>query len=241
MNTFLSSVLAAGIAVLAAGPALATPTTLTAGSSVNLTNYPTYEVTSPDADWFGTTLWSGTASANRTRDGVLGPGPVIPGLFNVDAFVDATVTSTTNGNLVFGYDLYGTDNSGGGLNGVVNYMLTGFGSYDVTFAWTGGVPTAFYAPTIGRSVDGDTITVSFRDPRDILGAPGVIERFLFMVDAPTYALAGGGTAGIALQTFGTGQEALSGALPSAAAVPLPASVLLLLGGIAGLAALRRRT
>ncbi|MBF9035383.1 VPLPA-CTERM sorting domain-containing protein [Rhodobacterales bacterium HKCCE2091] len=115
-------------------------------------------------------------------------------------------------------------------------MLSGFAGYDVSLAWTG--PAFPYIPVVDFSADGDTLGVGFYDPTDVLF--GGIETLLLSVDAPAFRLNGTGSAGITLDTFGTGQVALSGPLPTPSAVPLPAGGLLLLGGLGGIAVLRRR-
>lgn len=235
MSLHFRSLLAAAVIALISGTVSAAPVPIIAGMTVDSLAYDGAGVSAGDPDWFGTIEASGQATANRTRDGFDG-FEVVEGLYNVDAFVDWTVTRATNGQLVFGYDFSAVDNVGAGLNGVLDFTLSGFAGYDLNLAWTG--PAFPYVPSVSRSADGDAISFDFFDPLGPIF--GGIETILIAVDAPSFRTNGGGTAGIVLDTFGIEQVALSGPLPVPAPVPLPAAAGFLLAALGGLFALRRK-
>ncbi len=193
------------------------------------------EVPDGDPDWFGTVLETGTATANETRDGFV-IDEVVEDLYDVDAIVDWTVTRATNGQLVFAHDFSGADNGFVGTNGVLGFDLNGFAGYDIGIGWN--APGAPYVPTIERSANGETVSVGFFDPRDILFG---IETLLIVVDAPDYRTTGTGTAGIEIDSFGTITSPLSGPLPIPAPIPLPAGAVLMLGALGLLGLTRRRS
>ncbi|PWR03864.1 hypothetical protein DKT77_03875 [Meridianimarinicoccus roseus] len=220
------------LVLLAAGPASAL--SLIPGETLSSSDYfDLGEVADGDPAFFGTVLDVVTRSATEVRDGVVGPGPVIPGLYDVTGTIMVTVHRSATGRTVFAYDFSSIDNSGAGINGARVFTVSGFAGYTIDLGWN--FDSFPYVPAISRSADGDTVTVEYFDPRDTQVS---LETILLATDAPTFSFGGSGTVGIEIDSFGTTVRSLS-ELPAPSAVPLPAAGLLLAGAL-GLAGFSRR-
>lgn len=191
------------------------------------------KVVAGDPDFLGIEVATGSASATEQRDGFVG-GEVVEDLYTVTGQIDVTVLQTVSGHMTFAYDFSSIDASFvGDANGARVFTVSGYAGFDVDVGWM--FDSDPYVPLISRSFDGDTITVTYFDPRD---TQGNLETILFKTDTNGFASSGTGSVDIDITSFGTTTRALSG-LPAPAVVPLPASGLLLLGA-AGVLAVRRR-
>lgn len=237
-RTVLAAILSTALASAAGAAALLPGTTLTGADYIDDRILTTDPLLSP-------ALGTGEAVANRTEDGIVDFSPdVIEGLYNVNAILRSTALSLPTGT-GFLYEIGVEDFSGAGTNGVATVSVSGFAGYMVDVAPvsdTDGV----YAPDIIRSADGDTITFdfSFGNPSFNLLIPGFeglfIEPYLISTDAPSFSLAGNGSAEILVDTFGIASAPLSGPIAVPAAVPVPAGLPLLLLGLGTLVLRRRR-
>lgn len=178
------------------------------------------------------------------------PTPATP-LTDVGGNVQNRVTQTAGGTLNFAPRIRDTFNIDGGTFAITAFRLFGYGSanVDVDFRTDGLGDKGF--SSVSRSVDGDTMTFRYDDPLFIDAiAPGRQEESLFpslVTDATNFELTGRMTVfGYLLD--GTGGQpsfdqlvsvSVGGLAVPVAPVPLPASALLLLGGIAGLRMLKR--
>lgn len=232
-SRFLTSLAALTIATQAHAVGIAPGETL-----ISL-DYVASEVADGDPNWFGTLLDTVSRSATETRDGVVGPGPVIPGLYSVTGQIDAEVHAATNGGMTFSYGFSAIDNSGAGnTNGVATYSVSGFAGWSVDVGWNyDALP---YIPIVSRSNDGDTISVTYFAPQDTLQAFGApFERILLHTTANAYGLTGSGQVDINIDSFGVTPRTLD-RLPAPSAVPLPLPAAGLLGALGLLAAVRRQ-
>ena len=231
--------------VLAAGPAAAIP--LLPGDTIGSVDYDSYfdaAVTVGDPAWFGTVLATASGSAEIVRDGFDGFEEV-EDLNAAGGRIDSGVSSVPGG-LVFAYDFIDTPPLSFEPSSTVRATITGFSGYAVDLAPVAN-PIGIYAPNITRSADGDEILFDFAVSFDgtseaTSGLQGFgIEQILLRTDAPSYRL-GDASLGLGLQTFGVTDTAVTPGALVPAAVPLPAGLPLLLGGLGalGLAARRRK-
>lgn len=170
--------------------------------------------------------------------------------------VQNRVTSNGAGTLNFMPRIRDTFNIDGGTFGIVGFEVDGFGGFstDVAFRTDGSGTKG--PSSAERSPSGDILTFSYDDPLliDALNPPGRKEESLFpsiVTDATHFENTG------SMTIFGRLYDASSGgtpdpigsifsvtitgiAVPTVSTVPLPASGLLLLGGLAGLIGMRRR-
>ncbi|WP_424975569.1 hypothetical protein [Dinoroseobacter sp. S124A] len=230
---FLKSLVFTG-ALLAAGAAQAVP--LLPGTTLDqLAYFDTGKVVAGDPDFLGTQVASGSVSATEQRDGFSGGG-VVDDLYTVTGQINFAVFETSSGHTTFGYDFRSIDDSLAGLlNGARVFSVSGFAGFEVDVGWI--LDFDPYVPLIERSADGDTITVTYLDPRDTQS--DLIETILFKTDADTFDLMGEGEVVIEIDSFGDTTRSLSG-LPQPAVIPLPMSGLLLLCALGGLGLSRRR-
>ena len=238
MKTFLAS-----IAVLACSSAVAGAAALLPGATLDGGDYIDDRIATTDP-LLSPLLGTGEALFNRTEDGIVDfvPDP-IEGLYDVDAILRSAALSLPAGT-GFLYQVGVDDRSGAGTNGLASVSVSGFAGYavDVAPVWD---DDGIYAPFISRSVDGDTITfdLSFGDPGLNLLTPGIdetfIEAYLISTDAPAFSLSGSGTATLLVDTFGVETGPLSESIAVPAAIPVPASLPLLLMAL-GAFGLRRR-
>ena len=239
-RTFAASLIAGALTLpILSLPGHAVP--LAPGSTLDLTNYDVLGVTAGDPNWFGTELRTVTQSANETRDGFVDGVGVVQGLYDVTAGITSTVSRTASGRLVFDIMPFASDASLAGTfnNGAQLFRMNGFAGYTIDFAWSNPkTPMHLLAPGISLSADGDEITINMLAP-DIPSTTPKYERFLFAVDATDIGLTGAGEVDIVIDSFGTTTRTLSG-FPVPAVIPLPASGLALLLGLAALGAARRR-
>lgn len=174
-----------------------------------------------------------TASATRIEDGFDGL-EVVEGLYNVQVSVTQEVILGPSG-VIFAMS-FDTDTgfSPGPGNGQASLSFTGFAGWDVDIEYlTSDAP--IYPYLVALSGDGDTLSFS---GFDLVTFP--TGTFYISTNAPTYALVGGGAAGIAVDTFGVEDVAWNMALAAPAQVPLPLGGALLITGLGGLAVLRGR-
>lgn len=176
---------------------------------------------------------------------------------------------SSDGGLNFAPRIRNTFNIDGGTFAIVAMQLTGFGMFDLNAEFrTDGLgdkgPTSY-----SRSANGDIITMRFTNPATATTpteggllidaiAPGLQEESLFpsfVSNANHFDFSG--TATIFGYLIDSGEYAASGrafqegdlitvtvdglAVPTTAPVPLPASVLLLGAGVAGLGLLKRKS
>ena len=228
VRTLLFASLACG--TLAAVPAVAVP--LAPNATLDSTAYfDTGEVLLSDDTWYGTLLGTFMDSATETRDGFNG-FEVVEDLYSVTIDLTVDVYANSLGTTTFAYTYSSSDNVGVGVNGSLGYSVAGFEGWDVEVGWTSDVMP--YVPLIDRSADGDSISVGYLNPTDSFNG---IETLLFRTNAPTFT-SGLGEGLINIDTFGEIPVELSG-LAAPAAIPLPPSIALLFGGLAGIAAIGR--
>lgn len=195
--------------------------------------FDTGKVVAGDPDFLGPEVATGSASATEQRDGFDGV-EVVEDLYTVTGQIDVTVFQTGAGHMTFAYDFSSIDASfAGDANGARVFTVSGYAGFDVDVGWI--FDTDPYVPLISRSIDGDTITVTYFDPRDTQGS---LETILFKTNANGFTSSGAGSVDIDITSFGTTTRALTG-LPAPAVVPLPASGLLLLAAF-GLLSVRCR-
>jgi hypothetical protein len=214
----------------------ASAVTLLPGQSVSdaIFDYTDTHLDGTEADFFGTSQATVSKTVTETRDGFI-PPDVINNLYVVSASIEVEAIKSASGKQVFSYSLSSEAGFSPGVNGAIEYVISGFAGYDVDFGYLGD-PTFPYAPIIERSANGNNITITLFDPRDVLAGQ---ETLLFSTNAPTYSLGGAGMVDIVIDSFGnTGRMYLG--LPAPAAIPLPAPVLALGTGLVALVGLRRR-
>ncbi|MEM1343713.1 MAG: VPLPA-CTERM sorting domain-containing protein [Pseudomonadota bacterium] len=165
-----------------------------------------------------------------------------------DLFV---VTGTISQDILQGPDgvIFATtfDGQGSGIgtepDGVEFYTLSGYSGFDVDVEYLSTAPPlsqfvsdVVYPFVVSRSADGDTITFEASPGDPIDGFP--TGTFFIATNAPNFATNGQGSAGLAVFSFSTFDTPLSG-LARPTPIPLPAPALLLVSGLAALAAVRR--
>lgn len=184
----------------------------------------------------------------------LDPTPASP-LTDVGGAVQNRVTRNSGGTLNFAPRIRDTFNIDGGTFAITAFRLQGFGNanLDVDFRTDGAGDKGF--TSVSRSVDGDLMTFRYDDPLLIDAiAPGRQEESLFpsiVSDATNFSLTGRMTVfGYLVNTpFGAPPTQASdlisvsfgGLAVPVAPVPLPASALLLAGGLFGLRLLKRKS
>ena len=233
----------AALLVVSPGIALAAP--LLPGSVATFLDDPAYSgVSLSDPGFTGPVIGSYSRTATRTQDGFDEfSGEVIEDLWVVEATLAGDVirlddTGTVAFTTTPTVDLpsAGSDR---GLFGLMDYTLTGFAGYAVDIdsldaLFRGGVE-------ISRSPDGDTITFDYNMgiPGDswVLAGPG--GSYVLRTDAPAFRLDAVSEVELAIPTFGSETQALSG-VAAPAPIPLPAGWALLGGALGLCAGLRRR-
>ena len=184
----------------------------------------------------------------------LDPTPETP-LTDMGGQVQNRVTEISPTTLRFAPRLRDTFNIEGGTYGIIGFQLTGFGDFDLDVDYrTDGLGDKGIT-SVSRSVSGDILTFRYDDPLlvDAVNPPGRQEESFFpsiVAEASDYALTGSMT--IFAQLFeapiGVPPDAIGDAftvtiegiaVPVPPAIPLPASGVLLLAGLAGLRMMRR--
>lgn len=213
----------------------------------------------------GVIVPTGTTAADPVHGGVqivqndnlipfrIDPTPVTP-LTDTGGNVQNRVTLNQFATLNFAPRIRDTFNIDGGTFGIIGFRIDGYSGFstDVDFRTDG---LGDKGPTsVSRSVSGDLMTFRYADPLliDAIG-PGRQEESLFpsiVTDATNYANTG------TMTIYGQMFAAPAGAIPDPIGdiftvqisglavpvppIPVPASGLLLLGGLAGMIAMRRR-
>ena len=231
---FLRHVIAAAALAVMGAPAVAAP--LSPGSVI----FPTGTTSAADPDLAGTVINDNLITATFG-------GPLIIARYNVQ---NRVVRSTNLGSLIFAPRIRDPFNNGFASRfEIVAFRLTGFGDAmlsDVEFRTDG--PYDKGPTSVSRSNDGDILTFRYGDPllNDALNPPGVRDESYF----PSIKTTATHFRNIGTMTLlGRSSDAdpddplqsvtIRGiAVP--AVIPLPASGVLLIGGLAGLGALARR-
>lgn len=178
---------------------------------------------------------------NPSPDNILGNGGA----------VQNRVTRLADDSLIFKPQIRDTFNIEFGVFAIVAIRLTGFGDFDVDVASRFDTFGDKHITSASRSFDGDIITLRYFDPILIDSLAGGLREESYAPSLVTNAthFENSGTITIFGQRY-TPEDGLSddvftvtidGLAVPVSAVPLPTPAFLLLGGLAGLAALRRRS